>query len=254
MSIETLTGQTNIDRFRVGARNDNKKGFTLAEVLITLGIIGVVAAMTIPSLMTAYKAHRFRSQFLKSYSTLQQVVKRMVAEEVSTEASSYAPNTFYKEFQKFLQGATDCGSYLQGVKNSPVCHYSHRASEKGYKAYDKKTNAYIHYFDDGILAMPDGTSLYFENLNALGNDTSVKTPLIFISVDINGYNVKPNVWGIDMFTFQLSGSELLPMGARGTWFTDENVYCNPTGTNDKNGIACSVKAKDDTDYFKRVLK
>lgn len=32
-------------------------GFTLAEVLITLGIIGVVAAMTIPTLMVNYKAH-----------------------------------------------------------------------------------------------------------------------------------------------------------------------------------------------------
>ena len=58
----------------------------------------------------------------------------------------------------------------------------------------------------------------------------------------------------DMFTFQLVEGELLPMGARGTLFTDANTYCNPTGTNDKNGIACSVKAKDDTDYFKRVLK
>ena len=212
----------------------------------------MVAAITIPNLMTAYKAQRFRSQFLKSYSTLQQVVKRMVAEEVSTEASSYASNTFYKEFQKFITGSTDCGSYLQGVKVSPVCHYSHR--EKGYKAYNKKTDAYIHYFDDGILAMPDGTSLYFENHLPVGNDSGVRTPMIFISVDINGYNVKPNVWGIDMFTFQLVEGELLPMGAKGTFFTDENVYCNPESSNDKNGIACAVKAKDDTEYFKRVLK
>ena len=35
-----------------GSINNNKKAFTLAEVLITLGIIGVVAAMTIPTLMT----------------------------------------------------------------------------------------------------------------------------------------------------------------------------------------------------------
>ena len=63
-----------------------KPAFTLAEVLITLGIIGVVAAMTIPALMTAYKVHRYRSQFLKSYSTIQQVIRRMIAEDVSTEA------------------------------------------------------------------------------------------------------------------------------------------------------------------------
>lgn len=40
-------------------------GFTLAEVLITLGIIGVVAAITIPGLITTYKAHQLHSQFLK---------------------------------------------------------------------------------------------------------------------------------------------------------------------------------------------
>lgn len=151
-------------------------------------------------------------------------------------------------------GATDCGSYLQGVTQSPACHYSHRTNEKGYKAYNKTTNAYIHYFDDGILSMQDGTSIYFENHNALGNDTSVKTPMIFISVDINGYLTQPNVWGIDMFTWQIVDGELLPMGAKGTYFTNENTYCNPKSNADKNGIACTVKAKDNADYFKNILK
>ena len=51
----------------------NKKyGFTLAEVLITLGIIGVVAAMTIPTLIANTNSARFRSQFKKSISTLSQ--------------------------------------------------------------------------------------------------------------------------------------------------------------------------------------
>ena len=40
-------------------------GFTLAEVLITLGIIGVVAALTIPTLMTNLKAQKLPSQFLR---------------------------------------------------------------------------------------------------------------------------------------------------------------------------------------------
>lgn len=42
-----------------------RSAFTLAEVLITLGIIGVVAAMTIPNLISNYKAKRLRTQFLK---------------------------------------------------------------------------------------------------------------------------------------------------------------------------------------------
>ena len=49
-----------------------KFGFTLAEVLITLGIIGVVAAMTIPTLIANTNSAKFRSQFKKSISTLNQ--------------------------------------------------------------------------------------------------------------------------------------------------------------------------------------
>lgn len=46
--------------------NNTKKkvAFTLAEVLITLGIIGIVVAMTIPTLMTNIKARKLRTQFL----------------------------------------------------------------------------------------------------------------------------------------------------------------------------------------------
>ena len=47
-------------------------GFTLAEVLITLGIIGVVAAMTIPTLIQNTNSVKFASQFKKSISTLSQ--------------------------------------------------------------------------------------------------------------------------------------------------------------------------------------
>ena len=49
-----------------------RSGFTLAEVLITLGIIGVVAAMTIPTLIQNTNSVRFATQFKKSISTLSQ--------------------------------------------------------------------------------------------------------------------------------------------------------------------------------------
>ena len=47
-------------------------GFTLAEVLITLGILGVVAAMTIPTLIANTNSAKFRAQFKKTLSTLNQ--------------------------------------------------------------------------------------------------------------------------------------------------------------------------------------
>lgn len=54
--------------------NFKLRGFTLAEVLITLGIIGIVAAMTIPVLITNYKVKVLESKFKKADSVLQQAL------------------------------------------------------------------------------------------------------------------------------------------------------------------------------------
>jgi prepilin-type N-terminal cleavage/methylation domain-containing protein len=53
----------------------DKSAFTLAEVLITLGIIGVVAAMTIPTLMAKIRRAQYSAAFKKGLSTLNQAVK-----------------------------------------------------------------------------------------------------------------------------------------------------------------------------------
>ena len=56
------------------------KGFTLAEVLITLGIIGVVAAMTIPTLNNHLRGKKLESQFKKTYSELNQAARGFYAD------------------------------------------------------------------------------------------------------------------------------------------------------------------------------
>ena len=54
-------------------QNKQEQAFTLAEVLITLGIIGVVAALTLPSLINRTKNRELHTAFLKTYSELNQV-------------------------------------------------------------------------------------------------------------------------------------------------------------------------------------
>ena len=49
-------------------------GFTLAEVLITLGIIGVVAAMTMPTLMNSTQGAQYKAAYKKALSALSQAV------------------------------------------------------------------------------------------------------------------------------------------------------------------------------------
>jgi prepilin-type N-terminal cleavage/methylation domain-containing protein len=55
-----------------------KKAFTLAEVLITLGIIGVVAALTMPALIADYQKHALKTQFKKAFSTYSQNLQKTV--------------------------------------------------------------------------------------------------------------------------------------------------------------------------------
>ena len=65
-------------RFFTFAQNNNicqKAAFTLAEVLITLGIIGVVAAMTIPTLIANTNSQKYRSTLKKTISTLSQAAR-----------------------------------------------------------------------------------------------------------------------------------------------------------------------------------
>lgn len=50
-------------------------GFTLSEVLITLGVIGVVAALTIPGLITKYQEIQYRVTYRKTYSSLNQLMR-----------------------------------------------------------------------------------------------------------------------------------------------------------------------------------
>ena len=54
-------------------------GFTLAEVLITLGIIGVVAAMTMPTLMNSTQGAQYKAAYKKALSAISQAVTLNVA-------------------------------------------------------------------------------------------------------------------------------------------------------------------------------
>nr|QGT49744.1 hypothetical protein Melaina855_1310 [uncultured Candidatus Melainabacteria bacterium] len=227
-----------------------KAAFTLAEVLITLGIIGVVAAITIPGLMTTYKANQLRAQFLKTYSVVQQVFKQMEADDVAIDPRDYSDDKngrFYKTFIKYLTNATNCGNITKRSQN-PACYdYSTNTNDRPYKTLDGKTSVAPSFFDDGQILLADGTLILFENpSNAIGSP-------IYISIDLNGYKKLPNRWGYDLFTFRFLDGELKTVGDKNTGYT-VNSSCNIKTTNARNGIACAHKAKTESDYFKWALK
>ena len=58
-----------------------KLGFTLAEVLITLGIIGIVSAMTLPTVINNARDRQFKSMFKKQVSVISQAIQMGDAED-----------------------------------------------------------------------------------------------------------------------------------------------------------------------------
>lgn len=217
-------------------------GFTLAEVLITLGIIGVVAAITIPNLMTAYKAKKMRSQFLKSYSVIQQAFRQMEVDDVSTDISTYSGKmgSFYDAFKTRFNGAHWCGYYANTSSTLPC------AKDPTYKTLSGGQTLSTNLFDDGQFVLPDGTLVMIENPN--GGDR------VWIFVDLNGYGNPPNHLGYDLFVFQFVEGELHTMGDLQTTYTDVSKYCNLKSSDRYNGIACAQKAKENSDYFYWVVK
>lgn len=97
-----------------------KKAFTLAEVLITLGIIGVVAAMTMPSLIQSYKERETVSRVKKFYSMINQALLLAINEngpvdewdftEIDQETGINVSNKFFEYLRPHLKIAKDCGT------------------------------------------------------------------------------------------------------------------------------------------------
>ncbi len=227
-----------------------KKGFTLAETLITLGIIGVVAAITLPGLMNTYKAHKLRSQFLKSYSTIQQVFRQMEADDVSLDPTTFSGGKMYDTFKRYLTGITECGKGNNASNKKFRPCYDYTDSSVGYKTYNGKNKVPINKFDDGQLVLPDGSLIAFENPNL----PSTSTFYVWVFVDLNGFDNPPNRFGYDLFTFEFLDGELRTMGDKGTTYNDLTTYCDENSSKDLNGIACAHNAKINSDYFKKIVK
>lgn len=224
-------------------------GFTLAEVLITLGIIGVVAAMTLPALVNNAKNKELEAALRKNYSIIQQALQMYQAEHgvpltpdiTGTQAQANSLTALIKPYFILLH---DCGlSHITKCMPLPEGEENNHIS-RIYKTYNNN-NLNLGLLDDGQFVIKDGALILIEN----SGDVSDRRRLI--SVDVNGISKKPNKWGHDLFTFQLmNNGKILPMGASGTIWGNE--YCSTTSASNINGIGCTYRALTDKDYWKNL--
>ena len=223
-----------------------REAFTLAEVLITLGIIGVVAALTIPTLVNNYRKKQFETGLKKEYSVLLQALdmyKQDNETPLKKEDTDQSGGEFKNKIQPYLKILVDCGNNQASSKAKCVPNGYYTQDKKyTYKTYSGNI-ARETLFDDGQIILNDGSHLLFENP---GGGSAV-----YVSIDVNGYKKLPNKWGEDVFTFQLmNDGKLLPMGAEGTSFRNTATYCSKTSSNVYNGIACANRAIYDSSFWK----
>lgn len=224
-----------------------KKGFTLSEVLITLAIIGVVAAFTIPVVSENGQKIAFKTALKKNHLTLERALKKFELENGFRLKPDYIGHQGLKAIlMPYLDVMVDC-SMGAGVEDEEACvknPYNDPTADrqKIYKAKEGETLA-INKFDDGQFILTDGTMVFIENERAIGD--------IFISVDVNGMANKPNRLGKDLFMFQLMDyGKLLPMGAEGTKYPSAE-YCGARGSGEPNygrslnGAGCTIEMLKD---------
>ena len=184
----------------------SRQAFTLSEVLITLGIIGVVTAITLPSLVTKYQEFVFRTKWKSEYSKIANAY-------VLTRNELEIPDSgeMFSSKEEMRNILTEMRKKLN-IK--PEIYLSNRKDALFYKTLFETQLRYATfggYLDDKIKEYViwhtnDGATVYFRDNYCL--DMFV----IYVFVDVNGVDTAPNVLGKDMFVLVLTPNGACPIG------------------------------------------
>ena len=194
----------------------SKIGFTLAEVLITLGVIGVVAAITMPTVIKDYQQQVTVNKLKKVYTILNQAFKMSEIDNGAFENWAWTNRTEYvrKYWQPYIKISRTCIKWKDCKYSSKLPWYN-----------TNKTNAVRMDVTDYNLITIDGMLLMFI-------DTSI------IIVDLNTY-AGPNQWGKDLFRFNVSDKGVFP--AAYNYVNLHSAYCQNIRNGADNGEYCAGK-------------
>ncbi len=207
----------------------HKFGFTLAEVLITLGVIGVVAAMTLPSLTKKYQDKLLLTQVKKSYSELENAVKLYAAQNSCSDITCISDTSGTSEellqrLYKSFKGATYCSKTKQkGIcKYTLVKGYTPTNDGYGHAIYSDSFRAPFFVSASGAAYMvlqynecprqvqshiTDDKGNYVLDDNGQPMIKYVTNNVCaVIYVDANGVDKSPNQYGADVFQVNILAS------------------------------------------------
>ena len=164
--------------------------FTLAETLITLGVIGVVAAITIPNLIAHYQKESVATQLKKTYSTISQAVRMSEAENGEVAGWDMADKRKEVVFDTYLVPFLKCSK--KEVKAQEINYYNPNGQrESGLAIVRGGATAYT---------LLSGVQIVVNNgvVTGVGPNAGAGTGFGMI-IDLNGYDTLPNRFGRDTF-------------------------------------------------------
>lgn len=206
----------------------SRLAFTLAEVLITLGIIGVVAALTMPSLITKYQKNVTAERLKKVYSVLSNAAKRSEL-DTGEEAKywQYPQNPYDLDFIPFFQK-----HYIPYLNIASECISANCFSKEHYSFENNRGGFLANY----IVKLSDGTLLSF-----LPSSGSNGRGYIWVYADINGKK-GPNREGRDIFVLDIAPSYTEASQARTVKFYGINQ--SDAGLKTHHDYGCSKAVRE----------
>ncbi|MBR1753712.1 type II secretion system protein [bacterium] len=234
-----------------------KCAFTLAEVLLTIGILGVVSAMTIPTLMQRIDERETISRLQKFYSAMENAGRLAVAEYgtidkwglVGDLTSSQKVDIFWDRYSKYL-------------KVQKIYKYDERPTNEditptflgGGTAWDSLKRHFI-ILADGVMIRSSWASDAMIACYTT-NNRPIESTCGEFSVDVNG-DKGPNQVGKDIFIFSITRNGVRPHGSPLVNNSDYNRsfagYCKKDDSNlSMNGYGCAawILYKGNMDYLK----
>ena len=167
-----------------------KKGFTLAEVLITLGIIGVVAALTLPGLLTDTASAQIGPKLAKARSMFEQGNQALLS---GNNVDRLSEGGFLQDHEAYLKSLSD---YMKINKFDTYFETVNKLYEGLNEPYKGEFPTYLS--SDGMVYIVTTKDWGYGNANKPAHKNAVGV----VWVDING-TTGPNFLSADVFCFQL---------------------------------------------------
>ena len=212
-------------------RND-RTGFTLAEVLVTLGIIGVVSAMTVPSLMQNYQRQSYVTQLHKVYNEFSQALLRYQTDNNALnlkEAGLSSQDNVNSFINSYFKVVKECDTMDDCFATA---YLSLNSGKKLEGTYDKNLKSYV--LANGAAIRP-----YY---------TGQPNKIINLALDTNGPK-GPNIVGRDFFFLYVYNNGLID----DTTGSDTSLNAPLSSEHRENMFNSSCLNDSDSGCFGKIL-